>query len=93
MTILVECGDLQRFLDLPGVPDQGDTLVIPAANNDPERGLILKVATRRWRMTRAGNLDAVVVRTIGGPQPPKPLKDEEAKFREHWGAAGWQPKP
>lgn len=91
MKIVAEWNDLQRFLDLPGVPDQGDTLVIPAANGDPEHGLILKVATRRWRLTRAGHLDAVMLRMMGGPQPPRPLKDEEAKFRAEWGAAGWLP--
>lgn len=91
MKIVVEWNDLHRYLDLPGVPDKGDSLVIPAANGDPERGLILTVATRRWRMTRAGNLGEVMLRTMGGPQPPRPTRDEEARFREFWGAAGWLP--
>lgn len=91
VNVVANWNDLRRFLQLPGVPDKGDSLVIPAANGDPERGLILTVATRRWKLDRTGNLDAVVLNMLGGPQPPRPLKDEEAKFRAEWGAAGWLP--
>ncbi len=91
INVVADWNDLRRFLQLPGVPDKGDSLVIPAANGDPERGLILTVATRRWKLDRTGNLDAVVLKMMGGPQPPRPLKDEEARFRDHWGAAGWLP--
>ncbi len=90
INVVVEWNDMRRYLALPGVPDKGDTLVIPSAKPaDPEHGLVLTVATRRWRCSRTGNLDQVTLKTLGGPQPPRPLKDEEERFRAEWTAAGW----
>lgn len=94
--IVVEWNGLRRYLELPAVPDEGETLVIPSAKlADPEHGLYLQVTARRWRMTRHGSLDAVVLSTTAtgvsqGKQLPRPVKDEETRWVEAWNAAGWQ---